>query len=165
MSDYAHVMIALDASEDWPRVVVRGLEVAGRAGARLTLLHVVDERALQAGPEAMIPLFGVEDRPVHEVLAMTEPQAAALSGDERLMAFARGFLDTVADEIAQPEAARRVVASPAIADGIVAAAVAEKVDLLVVGAHHRHGLALLVPSPVGGVVHRLPCDLLLVRIP
>ncbi len=40
-----------------------------------------------------------------------------------------------------------------------------KVDLLVCGAHHRHGRTLLTLSSVDPVVHEIPCDLLLVRLP
>jgi len=38
------------------------------------------------------------------------------------------------------------------------------VDLIVVGSHGRHGLALLLGSTANGVLHYAPCDVLAVRL-
>ena len=37
-------------------------------------------------------------------------------------------------------------------------------DLIVVGSHGRHGLALLMGSTANGVLHRATCDVLAVRV-
>ena len=37
-------------------------------------------------------------------------------------------------------------------------------DLIVVGSHGRHGLALLLGSTASGVLHGAPCDVLAVRV-
>ncbi|MFT6434955.1 MAG: universal stress protein A [Candidatus Azotimanducaceae bacterium] len=37
-------------------------------------------------------------------------------------------------------------------------------DLIVVGSHGRHGLALLLGSTANGVLHGAPCDVLAVRV-
>ncbi|MCV6604433.1 MAG: universal stress protein, partial [Porticoccaceae bacterium] len=39
-----------------------------------------------------------------------------------------------------------------------------QVDLIVVGSHGRHGLALLLGSTANGVIHGAGCDVLAVRI-
>jgi universal stress protein A len=48
---------------------------------------------------------------------------------------------------------------------ICALAVQEEVDLIVVGSHGRHGLALLLGSTANDVLHHAPCDVLAVRLP
>ena len=37
-------------------------------------------------------------------------------------------------------------------------------DLIVVGSHGRHGIALLLGSTANGVLHGAPCDVLAVRV-
>jgi universal stress protein A len=40
----------------------------------------------------------------------------------------------------------------------------QQVDLIVVGSHGRHGLALLLGSTANGVLHGAKCDVLAVRV-
>jgi universal stress protein A len=40
----------------------------------------------------------------------------------------------------------------------------EKVDLIVVGSHGRHGLALLLGSTANSILHYAKCDVLAVRL-
>lgn len=47
---------------------------------------------------------------------------------------------------------------------IVRIAEQENVDLIVVGSHGRHGLALLLGSTANGVLHYAKCDVLAVRL-
>ena len=43
-------------------------------------------------------------------------------------------------------------------------AIKEKCDLIVVGSHGRHGLALLLGSTANNVLHGAPCDVLAVSL-
>ena len=47
---------------------------------------------------------------------------------------------------------------------ICALAEQENVDLIMVGSHGRHGLALLFGSTANNVLHHAPCDVLAVRL-
>ena len=47
---------------------------------------------------------------------------------------------------------------------IVRVANENKVDLIIVGSHGRHGLALLLGSTANGVLHHATCDVLAVRL-
>ncbi|KAF3977753.1 MAG: universal stress protein [Methylococcales symbiont of Iophon sp. n. MRB-2018] len=47
---------------------------------------------------------------------------------------------------------------------IVSIAKQQNVDLLVVGSHGRHGLALLLASTANAVLHHAACDVLAVRL-
>ena len=40
----------------------------------------------------------------------------------------------------------------------------ENIDLIIVGSHGRHGLALIFGSTSNSVLHGAPCDVLAVRI-
>ena len=40
----------------------------------------------------------------------------------------------------------------------------ESVDLIIVGSHGRHGLALLLGSTASGVLHHAQCDVLAIRL-
>ena len=163
---YTHVMVAIDVSDDAVLVAHRALAVAQRCGARLSLMHVVDQRALAAGIETDIPMFGMSERISEQQAekALTDPSPSAFSTDDRLLTSAEGFLDTVAAQLGAADVATHVVASSSIAREVITVARRLQVDLLVCGAHHRHALALFFPSPVDGIIHHLPCDVLLVRL-
>ena len=47
---------------------------------------------------------------------------------------------------------------------IIRMAEEESTDLIIVGSHGRHGLALLLGSTASGVLHHSPCDVLAVRL-
>jgi universal stress protein A len=47
---------------------------------------------------------------------------------------------------------------------IVRVAKENKVDLIVLGSHGRHGLALILGSTANGVLHHADCDVLAVRL-
>jgi universal stress protein A len=162
---YQHVMVALDESEAWHAVVERAADLARRFEARLSLLHVVDQRALTAGGEADVPLFGMDDRLGQQAPPLPgEPAPVPFTLDDRLMAQARQFLGVVAEHLSGIRAEGVVIASSTVAHAIAAAARRRGVDLLVCGAHRRHWFDL-PGSAAEGVVHEMPCDLLLVRLP
>ena len=50
------------------------------------------------------------------------------------------------------------------ADLIVEVAERENIDLIVLGSHGKHGVALLLGSTADGVLHHAQCDVLAVRI-
>ena len=57
-----------------------------------------------------------------------------------------------------------MVNAPSTKEGILGAAKEHGADLIVVGSHGRHGLALLLGSTANAVLHGAPCDVLAVRI-
>ena len=46
---YQHVLIAVDLSEECHPVLQRALELAGRDGARVSLIHVIEPMAMAFG--------------------------------------------------------------------------------------------------------------------
>ncbi len=166
MGLYRHIMVALDQTDDAAPLAARGLAIAERHGARLTLMHVVDQRALTSGGEVDVPLFGLGAGGKNAAAdgSQTEPQPVPFSTDDRLIVQAERFLHEIAGHLGGVEVGISVAASGSIPRQIIVTAHQLSVDLLVCGAHHRHGLALFMPSAIDGIIHHLPCDVLLLRL-
>lgn len=143
-SIYNHILVATDSSEEAREVGARALEIAQRHHAKVSLVHVVEEVNLSAGYELM-PLL---------------PELP----DEALLGEARAQLDRLAEQLQIPDCARWVVSAVSTQEGILRIAREREVDLIVVGCHGRHGLALLLGSTANALLHRAPCDVLALRI-
>ena len=140
---YSQVLIAVDLSDDSARVVEKGREVAGRYGARVSLLHVVEFIPVDPAGEALLP------PPVD------------LEGE--LVQGAKQRLDALCASQGLKDVLRRVEIG-VIKNEIVKAAAADKADLIVLGSHERHGLALLLGSTEKSILHKATCDVLAVRL-
>jgi universal stress protein A len=160
-------MAAVDESEEWHAVAERAADMSRLFSARLTLMHVVDQRALGSGGEVDVPLFGMAEQRRERAAqpSTSDPAPVPFSLDDRLMAQARQFLAVVAGHLPDIPAEGVAVASSTIAHAIAQSARRRGVDLLVCGAHRRHWFEALLGSSAGRVVHEMPCDLLLVRLP
>jgi universal stress protein A len=143
---YQHVLVAADFSEDALQVGERAKAVARQSGARLSLIHVVEEVNIGLGG-------GYELLPVLAELP-----------EEALLQEARGALGELARRLGLEDAEKWVVNAMSTKEGILGAAREHGADLIVVGSHGRHGLALLLGSTANAVLHGAPCDVLAVRI-
>ena len=143
---YQHILFATDFSEDALRVGERAREIARKCGARLSLIHVVEDVNISLGG-------GYELLPVLPDLP-----------DEALLQEARTALGKLAQRLDVADASLCVVNALSTKEGILGAAKDHPVDLIVVGSHGRHGLALLLGSTANAVLHGAPCDVLAVRI-
>ncbi|MDX1654494.1 MAG: universal stress protein [Candidatus Competibacteraceae bacterium] len=144
MSRYQHVLFAADFSPDALQVGERAKSMAECHGAKLSLIHVVEEVNISAGYELM-PL--VPELP-----------------DEAMVRESRDALERLAQKLDIPQGDRWVVTAVSTKEGILRAAEEHQADLIVVGSHGRHGLALLLGSTANAVLHGAPCDVLAVRI-
>ncbi len=143
---YQHVLFATDFSEDAMQVGERAKDIAQLCGARLGMIHVVEDLNIGLGG-------GYELLPVLPDLP-----------DEALLREARSLLGALAQQLGLEEAEKWVVNAPSTKEGILGAAREHKADLIVVGSHGRHGLALLLGSTANAVLHGAQCDVLAVRI-
>jgi universal stress protein A len=143
---YQHILFAADFSDEALRVGERAREIARKCGARLSLIHVVEDVNISLGG-------GYELLPVLPDLP-----------DEALLQEARNALGKLAQRLDVTDASLWVVNAISTKEGILGAAKDHQVDLIVVGSHGRHGLALLLGSTANAVLHGAPCDVLAVRI-
>ena len=144
--NYQHVLCAVDFSDESLKVGERARDIAQKYGARLSLIHVVEDVNISLGG-------GYELLPVLPDLP-----------DEALLQEARSALEELARQLAVKEVSLSVVNAISTKEGILGAVREHHVDLIVVGSHGRHGLSLLLGSTANAVLHGAPCDVLAVRI-
>lgn len=143
MGTYRHVLFATDFSPDGEVAGRKAAEIAALAGARLSLLHVVEYSAMQYAGEIPIP--------------------ENIDLDQRRVDLARGQIAELARRLGVAQAPTFVELG-APKHEIVRIAKELGVDLIVVGSHGRHGLQLLLGSTANGVLHLATCDVLAVRV-
>lgn len=144
MSNYQHILIACDYSAQSLQVALKAKALAEQQQAKLSLLHVLDNIAMpDTAYGTVIALNKSSDNPHLE-------QEKA-----RLIEFAQQL------KINQTNC-WLIWGIPK--QEIVQLAQEQLVDLIVVGSHGRHGLALLLGSTANAVLHHTKCDVLAVRL-
>lgn len=142
MADYSRILLAVDLTEDSEPVSNRAARLATLSAAELHIVHVIEPLSLAYGGDVPMDLSTVQDQ-IHE-------QARS-----HLEEFARGLgipLERQHLIFGRPESE------------IQRTAEAIGADVIVVGSHGRHGLALLLGSTANGVLHGATCDVLAVRV-
>ncbi len=143
---YQHVLFAADFSDEALKVGERAKDIAEKCGARFSIIHVVEDMSISLGG-------GYELLPVLPELP-----------DETLLRESREALGALAEKLGRTAINLWVVNAPSTKEGILGTAKEHGADLIVVGSHGRHGLALLLGSTANAVLHGAPCDVLAVRI-
>ncbi len=144
MSLYKHILFATDFTEHSNEVANKAKQLAKINHAQLSIIHVVD----------YIPITDATYGPI-----------IPYDGDllEQLMNSAKDQLAKLADDLGIAKENQWLeTGSPKLE--LVRVAEENKVDLVVVGSHGRHGLALLLGSTANGVLHHAKCDVLAVRL-
>lgn len=143
---YQQVLAAVDLADEGERIVTRAARIASLHGAALTLLHVIDSFPVDRSNTLIAP----EDQD-----PLDYQRADALH-----------HLEALADQARVPQCGREVAVSARKASREIPLIAAEReVDLIVTGSHGPHGLGRLLGSTADGIVHRAPCDVLVVRLP
>ena len=142
MSDYRRILLAVDLTEESNRVAVRATSLARIYDAELHIVHVIEPLSLAYGGDIPMDLSSVQEQ-IHDQAKSHLAEFAATLGvpvDQQYLIFGR------------PESEIQRVAD------------AKEADVIVVGSHGRHGLALLLGSTANGVLHGATCDVLAVRV-
>lgn len=142
MSGYKRVLLAVDLTEESRHVTEVATGIANAFDAELHVIHVIEPLSLAYGGDIPMDLSSVQDQ-IHE------------QAKSHLAEFASGI--EVPDErqyliFGRPETEIHRIAEQT------------DVDVVVVGSHGRHGLALLLGSTANGVLHGATCDVLAVRV-
>jgi len=142
MSNYATILVAVDLSEDSNRILQRARGVASGAAAQLHIIHVIEPLSFAYGGDIPMDFSGIQD----EIYQQATQQ-----------------LKRFAENNGVDEAHRHIVMGRPEVE-IHAKAEELTADLIVVGSHGRHGLALLMGSTANGVLHGAKRDVLAVRV-
>lgn len=143
MKNYQCILVGTDFSDSSMTAARRGAEIAGRYGATLILLHVIEH----------FP----EDMP-NDLIAPENLDPATFYLER-----ARESLSEVAEAIAHGKAAQEVIMSTGSAKSeILRFAETNPIDLIVVGSH-GDGVPGVFGSTAMGVIHDAPCDVMVIR--
>ena len=139
---YEHILVAVDLTEECDPVIKRAVDLAGTT-AKLSLVHIVEPMAMAFGGDVPMDLSQLQQQQfdqAKERLDRLINKYPALKKDQSHLTYG------------QP---RQEIHHLAKEQGC---------DMIVVGSHGRHGLALLLGSTANDVLHGAPCDVLAVRL-
>ena len=139
MNDYNTILLAVDLSDEAEQLTGKAKSLARTNNATLHVIHVIEPPTYAYGGD--IPIVGLNDIENHARVQMTK----------------------FADRNGIPLSHQHVVLGRP-AGQIHATAKKLNADLVVIGSHGRHGLALLLGSTANGVLHGANCDVLAVRV-
>lgn len=144
MKRYKNILCATDFSDHCKIAAERAVEIAQYYGARLTLLHVVENFPVDRSNEIIAP----ED---------VDPAAYREQRASESLAKLAQYLrtDTVMQEVR--------FSTQSAKHKIVRFAEDQNIDLIVVATHGHHGIFSILGSTAYGVSHRSPCDVMMVR--
>ena len=141
---YKHILVAVDFSRSCLKAARRAKELAQQYEATLDLVHAVEYLPQVDSSFGGISPFDID---------LTQ----------QLVETARKRVAEMAKKLAIEEARQWVEVGSPRAE-ILRVAEEMKADLIVVGSHGRHGIALLLGSTASSVIHHAQCDVLAVRL-
>ena len=143
MSVYTHLLAGLDLSPNESlQVAQKAVELAKLHNAKLSLLHVIEP----------VTFAYAGDIPMD----LTETQLALEEQAEKRLA---SFTQQIGYEVSHS----KIVIGQTAAE-LRETAASLGADLIIVGSHGRHGLALLLGSTASDVLHGAKCDVLAIRV-
>ncbi len=142
MFGYQRILLAVDLSQESAQVARTATALAHAVGGELHLAHVVEPLTFAYGGDVPLDISSVQDQIRQQAKSQLAEFAASIDvpGSRQHLAFGR------------PDAEIHRIAN------------AEGMDLIIVGSHGRHGLALLLGSTANAVLHGAGCDVLAVRV-
>lgn len=148
MAGYRKLLVIVDLSSDSHRVVRAARDLAAYSNAGIIAMHVVEFVPVEPMGDPLMPTMSMEP---------------TMAIEAELIDRAKERLRTILTEEGLAEVPMRIEAG-SIKGQIVRVAEEEQPDLMVVGSHERHGLAVLVNFTEDAVLHAAHCDVLAVRL-
>lgn len=142
MDAYRRILLAVDLTEESNSVAARARAIAQCFNAELHVIHVIEPLSLAYGGDIPMDLSSVQEQ-IHAQAKSHLAEFGASLGvptERQYLIFGR------------PESEIHRIASE------------READLIVVGSHGRHGLALLLGSTANAVLHGATTDVLAVRV-
>lgn len=140
---YQHILIATDLSPDCHLVLTPACRLQQKLGCRLSLVHVIEPLAMSFGADVPMDLGLLQEQQTlqaNERLQDILPDWPALQEEDCHVRYGqpRAEIHQLAEELG--------------------------CDLILVGSHGRHGLALLLGSTASELLSAAPCDVLAVNL-
>lgn len=142
MSHYKHILVAIDLSEEAHHVIEKAKLLAASNHAKLTLVHVIKPLSLAYGAGIPVDLTNLQNTIIQQ---------------------AKERIAQLADTLRLEEGERHIVCGHPEKE-VHRIAEESNVDLIVVGSHGRHGLALILGSTSTHILHGSLCDVLAIRV-
>ena len=142
MNNYKQILVALDLTEESDQIVNRAVKVARHNHAELSLIHVVEIVSFAYGGDIPMDLTSIQEQIDQHARKRMKETAEKLDYPVKEIHISTGNIESEIHEMANSMNA----------------------DLIVIGSHGRHGLALLLGSTANGVLHGAKCDILAVRL-
>lgn len=141
---YQHILLTTDLSELSSGVANKAVQLAEALNTKLSIIHVVESNPTLYGlGEFALPI----DLELEEILYKK----------------AQENLEKEANRLNIPNQ-RRLLISGIKIDEIIEVTKQQQVDLILVGAHDKHGIELLFSSTADKLLHALPCDVTAIKI-
>jgi universal stress protein A len=140
---YEHILVAVDLTEECDPVIKKAIKLALGTNAKLSLVHIVEPMAMAFGGDVPMDLSQLQQQQFDQ---------------------AKERLERLKHKYSELEGANCHLTYGQPRQEIHHFAKEQQCDLIVVGSHGRHGLALLLGSTANDVLHGAPCDVLAVRL-
>ncbi len=139
---YKNILLAADLTEENFQVVKKAVDLAKSYNAKISIIHVIESLNYAYGGDVPIDITDIQ----HQLQLTAEEKIASL-----------------AEQLGKPFE-HTIISQGSIEKEIHRVAEEQAMDLIVVGSHGRHGLALLLGSTANSVLHGARCDVLAVRM-
>ncbi|MDP0563423.1 MAG: universal stress protein [Candidatus Endonucleobacter sp. (ex Gigantidas childressi)] len=142
MSSYNHILVAIDLSDEANEVLEKATFIADINRAKVTVVHVIEPLRVVYGSDIPLDLSLLQDEITQQVQQRMTQLANKIQLNQGKQHIVYGRPDSEVHRIAKEQG----------------------VDLIVVGSHGRHGLALILGSTSTSIIHGSGCDVLAVRV-
>ncbi|MDF2182915.1 universal stress protein [Neptuniibacter sp. CAU 1671] len=142
MQTYQKILLAVDLTEECEQLKAKASALASANSAELYLVHVIEPLSFAYGGDVPIDLGVIQEQLDEHAHQNLIKYAEGLGYPVKQQFVITGHIETEVHRLADEH----------------------QIDLIVVGSHGRHGLALLLGSTANGILHGAKCDVLAVRI-
>jgi universal stress protein A len=142
MTNYSTILLALDLSEESEKVIEPAKAMKAVFGSKVHVLHTIEPFAFAFGGDIPFDVVEIQDQ---------------------LIEHAKQNLTALIEKSGLTTEETDVVVGSVNAE-VLRKAKEINADLVIVGSHGRHGLALLLGSHASDVIHHAEYDVLAVRI-
>jgi universal stress protein A len=142
MSKYNTILLAIDLTEEADQVAQKAISIKQDENCTIHLVHVVEPISFAYGGDIPMDFSSIQD----DIQKQAKQQLAEIGSRYQIESQYQHII------MGRPETE---IHNQAEALGA---------DVIVIGSHGRHGLALLLGSTANGVLHGAKCDVLAVRV-